>query len=76
MPQELPTRDQMLARARKCLDEAYRALGDAADWLNSTWQPLGSTLTAEQVRLRQNMRQAIAQAKQAINDGKSGKLAD
>jgi len=35
----------MLQRAEAELSRAYRALGDAADWLRSDWHPIGSSLT-------------------------------
>lgn len=67
----LPTADDILGRAEDCLDEAYRALGDAADWLRSDWRPLGSSMTVGQAARRDLLREAIGKAKQAINEGKS-----
>ena len=63
----LPTREEMFNRAGACLDEAYRALGDAADELRSDWRPVGTSLTDEQAELRTRMRREIAAAKDAIN---------
>jgi hypothetical protein len=67
----LPTIEEMFANATASLNEAYRALGDAGDWLRSDWQPLDAELTTEQADKRTRMRKAITAAKQAINDGKS-----
>lgn len=67
----LPTREQMLDNAVQALDEAYRALGDAADWLRSDWTPPGSPLTDEQAARRTQMLQEIAAAKTAINRAKN-----
>jgi hypothetical protein len=67
---QLPTPDQMLAAAERELDNAYRALGDAADWLRSDWRPIGSSLTTEQAKRRQRMQAGIAKAKTAINQAK------
>lgn len=63
----LPTREEMFARAQERLTEAYQALGDAADWLRSDWRPVGASLTDEQAELRTRMHQEIAAAKAAIN---------
>lgn len=70
-PAALPTPDEMLDRAKAELSVAYRALGDAADWLRSDWRPLGSPLTNEQARRRTAMRKAIDEAKDAINRARS-----
>jgi hypothetical protein len=67
----LPTIEEMFAHATASLNEAYKALGDAGDWLRSDWQPLGAELTTEQAARRMRLREAITIAKQAINDGKS-----
>jgi hypothetical protein len=48
MTTKLPTADEMLARADAELSVAYKALGDAADWLRSDWRPVGSSLTKRQ----------------------------
>jgi hypothetical protein len=66
----LPTPDEILANAQHELDKAYRALGDAADWLRSDWKPVGSSLTTEQAKRRTAMQKAIASAKTAINKGR------
>lgn len=66
----LPTPDEMLANAQAELDKAYRALGDAADWLRSDWRPIGSSLTTEQARRRTAMQKAITAAKTSINRGR------
>jgi hypothetical protein len=57
----------MLQRAETELDRAYRARGDAADWLRSDWRPVGSPLTAAQAARRRAMFTAIETAKAAIN---------
>jgi hypothetical protein len=62
----LPTPDEMLANAQAELNNAYRALSDAADWLRSDWRPVGTSLTTEQARRRTKMHKAIADAKLAI----------
>ncbi len=67
----LPTRDEMIRNAAGEIDRAYAALGDAADWLRSDWQPLGSSLTDTQAETRERLQTAIAEAKAAINRGKS-----
>lgn len=66
----LPTREQIFANAVQTLNEAYKALGDAADWLRSDWTPLGSPLTDEQAARRTRMFAEIDNAKQAINRAK------
>jgi hypothetical protein len=68
---QLPTADEILFRARECLNDAYRALGDAGDWLRSDWKPLGSSLTDAQVRERDRIYKAIETCKNAINRAKS-----
>jgi hypothetical protein len=67
---QLPTADEMLAQAEQEVDRAYRALGDAADWLRSDWRPLGSSLTDAQAKKRERLQSAITAAKTAINKGK------
>jgi hypothetical protein len=62
----------MLAAAERELDNAYRALSDAADWLRSDWRPIGSLFTAEQAARRSRMFREIAEAKAAINRAKGG----
>jgi hypothetical protein len=66
----LPTSDEMFAAAERELDNAYRALGDAADWLRSDWRPVGSSLTTAQAKRRMQMQAQIAKAKDAINQAK------
>lgn len=75
---ELPTADDMLARADAeldaafaALDEAYRRFGDAQDWLRSDWRPVGSPLLAGQVAKRAAMREVAAVGKQRINQIKN-----
>ena len=68
----LPTPAEMLAHAQAELDKAYRALGDAGDWLRSDWKP-GSAMTAEQAATRARMFRAIADAKTAINEGRGAR---
>lgn len=63
----LPSREQLFHNALVRLDQAYAALGDAADWLRSDWAPIGSALTSEQSDQRTRMFAEIAHAKQAIN---------
>jgi hypothetical protein len=65
----LPTPEEMIANADWELSKAYRALGDAADWLRSDWKP-STSLTPGQVRRVARMRKAIADAKSAINEGR------
>lgn len=65
----LLTPAKMLANARAELKNAYRALGDASDWLRSDW-PAGSEMTAEQAEERTRMFRAIHDAKAAINVGR------
>lgn len=65
----LPTPEEMLAAAQRELDNAYRALGDAGDWLRSDWKP-GSRMTKAQAERRSRMFRAIADAKTAINQGR------
>lgn len=66
----LPTRREIFLEAVDELSGAYRALGDAADWLRSDWQPVGSSLTTVQADARTEMFDAIAAAKAAINRAK------
>lgn len=68
---QLPTIEQMFASAHQCLDNAYRELGDAADWLRSDWQPAGAALTTEQAEAKTAMFEAITTAKNAINQAKN-----
>ncbi len=63
----LPTREQMFANTIAELDKAYRALGDAQDWLRGDWTPAGSSLTDAQGDAREAMRDAIAKAKTEVN---------
>lgn len=66
----LPTRREIFLEATDELSGAYRALGDAADWLRSDWQPVGSSLTDVQGEARTAMFDAIGEAKAAINRAK------
>jgi hypothetical protein len=68
--QKLPTRAEIFIKALAELDTAYRVLGDAQDWLRSDWQPVGSSLTNEQGKARSAMQDAIAAAKNAVNQAK------
>jgi len=72
MSNPLPTPDQMLAAADRELDNAYRALSDAADWLRSDWRPIGSCLTDRQATRRTQIHKAVTAAKTAINNGRRG----
>ncbi len=67
---QLPTREGMFLKAIEELDTAYRALGDAQDWLRSDWTPVGSSLTDAQGDARSAMQDAIAKAKNAVNKAK------
>jgi hypothetical protein len=68
--QDLPTAEDIFIAADQELSKAYRALGDAADWLRSDWQPLGSALSNEQTRRRSAIWKAIDIAKSAINEAR------
>jgi hypothetical protein len=68
----LPPFDQILGHALSALDEAYRAVGDAQDWLRSDWSPVGSSLTDEQARARVSLQSGLAVVKREINRAKSG----
>jgi hypothetical protein len=63
----LPTRDGMFFNANFELGVAYRALGDAVDWLRSDWQPVDTPLTKEQSKARSEMFDLIAEAKGLVN---------
>jgi hypothetical protein len=63
----LPTFDQILGHTLSALDEAYRAIGDAQDWLRSDWSPLGSSLTDSQARARVRLQSGLAAVKREIN---------
>lgn len=63
----LPNVEEMFDNARRCLDDAHRALGDAQDWLRPDWQPVGTPLTDAQAEHRTRMIREIAAAKEAIN---------
>jgi hypothetical protein len=65
---QLPTADEMLARAEQAMTDAY---GDAADWLRSYWRPVGSPLTDAQAARRSAMFAAIETAEAAINQAKA-----
>jgi hypothetical protein len=56
---KLPTREQMFDNAVELLNQAYKLLGDAADWLRSDWRPMGSPLTDVQAARRRAMFAAI-----------------
>lgn len=60
----------MFDNAVKLLDQAYQALGDAANWLRSDWTPVGSPLTDAQATCRSRMFDEIDKAKAAINQAK------
>jgi len=64
---KLPTRELMFANAVELLDQAYRALGDAADLLRSDWTPIDSPLTPAQAARRTRRFEQIDKAKAAIN---------
>lgn len=64
---DLPTREDMLRNAQAQLSVAYKALGDAADWLRSDWRPIDTSLTKEQAEHRKRMFEAIDRAKAEIN---------
>ena len=68
---QLPTADELLARAETELNRAYLALSDAADWLRSGWRPVVSPLTTAQAVRRRAMFTAIETAKAAINHSKA-----
>jgi len=67
---ELPTRQEIFLNALDELSTAYRALGDAADWLRSDWQPVGSSLTDAQGDAKSKLYDAIGEAKAVINQAK------
>jgi hypothetical protein len=69
MTDSLPTPEEMFAEAERELDNAYRALSDAADWLRSDWKP-GTSLTTAQAERRSRMQAEISTAKHAINQAK------
>ncbi len=64
---KLPTREEMFLGASGELQVAYKALGDASDWLRSDWRPLGSRLVAVQVEAKSTVFAQIDAAKRAIN---------
>lgn len=68
--QDLPTADEMIWRAVDDLDRAYKALGDASDWLRSDWRPLGSALTDRQAAARIALQKGIQDAAGVINRAK------
>lgn len=65
MPDTLPTFEAIRA-------EAYRLLGDAADWLRSDWHPAGTPLTGAQAEGRREALRLIAAAKTALNRAAGG----
>ena len=72
----LPTFDQILGHAMSALDEAYRAIGDAQDWLRSDWSPVGSSLTDEQANARMGLQSGLAAVKREINRAKDQSCTD
>lgn len=70
MTNKLPTAQQMIEHAVSEINAALYQLDDAADWLRSDWQPVGSPLNPWQTRARTEMRKAIAEAKATIEAGK------
>jgi len=66
----LPTREELFANTVQLPNQAYTALGDAADWLRSDWTPTGAPLTDEQAAWRTRMWREIGNATHAINRAK------
>lgn len=66
----LPTVEEILSRAAEELDQGRHHVSEAASWLRSDWQPLGSPLTSEQAGRRDRMWKAIEAAKVAIDQSK------
>jgi hypothetical protein len=66
----LPSFDRILGQALSSLDEAYRAIGNAQDWLRSDWSPVGSSLTADQANARISLQAGLAAAKRELNRAK------
>lgn len=64
---ELPTIDEIFTGTEAELRKAYKALGDAADWMRSDWRPVGSALTSTQAAARSTVFNKIGAAKRAIN---------
>lgn len=64
---QLPTASEMFQHAAECVHQAYASLGDAADWLRSDWQPLGSSLTDQQGDARSAVFDRIGEAKCQLN---------
>lgn len=62
---DLPSPREILACAREEVDRAYRALGDATDWLRSDWRS-GTTMTTAQTAERDAIQGAIRTAKEAL----------
>jgi hypothetical protein len=63
----LPTADEMLDNAARELDNARNALSEVRDWLNSSWRPVGSSLTDAQADRRRRMSKAASEAKAIID---------
>ncbi len=63
----LPTRDEMLDNAARQIDLARQALEDAAAWLRSDWQPLGTPLTGMQAARRVHLRARVSDGLRAIS---------
>lgn len=63
----LPTREQMMQLALAAMEEARADLSEARDWLNSDWQPGGSSLTDDQAAARTATRGAISSCKRDID---------
>ena len=66
----LPTFDRILGHGLASLDQAYRSLGDAQDWLRSDWSPVGSALTAAQAHARSSLQAGLAAAKRDLKRAK------
>lgn len=63
----LPTQADMFTNALDALDAARTSLGDARDWLNSDWKPVGSELTDAGATARREVVRRLSQIKSEID---------
>ena len=64
---DLPSRADIFANALTALDAARGALSEARDWLQSDWQPTGSSLTSDAGAARLAILRDIGAAKNLID---------
>jgi hypothetical protein len=67
----LPTVPELLGRTLDELDNARNALAEAAAWMRSDWEPVGSPLTGDQAAARSAVFDEVEASKAAIDRAKA-----